>query len=632
MRAVTAVALCASLLFVAGSFGSIAQADQSPAPQAAVCQSSVGPGIPPPATVASGVPGFHASWYGQSGYMTLCPGDTMTAVVAMYNSGSFGWVKGVLGQVAYLGTWNPIPGQDQPSVLGGDGQLGSPNTGWPRYNRVAIQPADYVGPNQIAWFQFGIRAPQTPGIYDLYIRPVIEGAQWMEDYGIFWRITVPASTVGAPAKLGCSASPASIVAGSSQSSTITVTVQDASGQTVTTDSGTAITLSQAGVTGSLDGGPLGAASTKSTASGVVTFALTQPMAGSTGTDQLSAGAATLTGCFTNVAFTTAGAPASVGVTLGQNAFPSGSPHATTVVATLKDATGATAIAQTDETVTFSVDNNGICTVSPASATISTGSSSTSTTLTTSGAPGSCTVTASVPSLQSGSATATVSASGPAAKLAITANTCSNTPTTSASPLWNARLLPFWYLCLYLLAGVAVAEVGAALTAMLVADPARPSALARAVTPVVTVVAVLGWVALPLWRFPSWVPGGWYPDPLGQGAARYWDGKRWTLEYRDDPPPNPIPANGSSQSTATVCVKDAANNTVTSATDSIELVFTSSTGGSAHGTTLVSSSPQIASAGCASFFVKSTTTAATDTYTANDLSRSITSTTVSITTQ
>lgn len=74
------------------------------------------------------------------------------------------------------------------------------------------------------------------------------------------------------------------------------------------------------------------------------------------------------------------------------------------------------------------------------------------------------------------------------------------------PLWNARLLPFWYLCLYLLAGVAVAEVGATLTAMLVADPERPSVWARAVTPVVTVVVVLGWVALPLWRFPSWVPG------------------------------------------------------------------------------------------------------------------------------
>jgi hypothetical protein len=74
------------------------------------------------------------------------------------------------------------------------------------------------------------------------------------------------------------------------------------------------------------------------------------------------------------------------------------------------------------------------------------------------------------------------------------------------PLWNARLLPFWYLCLYLLAGVAVAEIGTALTAMLATDPDRPSAWARAVTPGLTVVTVLGFVALPIWRLPSWVPG------------------------------------------------------------------------------------------------------------------------------
>ena len=122
--------------------------------------------------------------------MTLCPGETSTATVAMYNSGSRGWVSGVLGEVAYLGTWNPTPGQDQPSIFGGDG-TNSPNTGWPRYNRVAVQPAAYVGPNQIAWFQFAVRAPATPGTYRFYIRPLIEGAQWMEDYGIFWQITVP---------------------------------------------------------------------------------------------------------------------------------------------------------------------------------------------------------------------------------------------------------------------------------------------------------------------------------------------------------------------------------------------------------------------------------------------------------
>ena len=95
-----------------------------------------------------------------------------------------------MGEVAYLGTWKPIPGQDQPSAIGGDGQQGSPDTGWPRYNRVALQPADYVGPNQVSWFQFTIQAPAVPGTYRLSIRALIEGAQWMEDFGVFWYVTV----------------------------------------------------------------------------------------------------------------------------------------------------------------------------------------------------------------------------------------------------------------------------------------------------------------------------------------------------------------------------------------------------------------------------------------------------------
>jgi hypothetical protein len=43
---------------------------------------------------------------------------------------------------------------------------------------------------------------------------------------------------------------------------------------------------------------------------------------------------------------------------------------------------------------------------------------------------------------------------------------------------------------------------------------------------------------------SWVPAGWYPDPLKQGAARYWDGSRWSLEHRDSPPPDPVPTSPS----------------------------------------------------------------------------------------
>ncbi len=157
---------------------------------AAPCTSSTGPGIAPPATVPSGIAGFHAAWYGQSGYPTLCAGERSTAVVAYYNSGSRGWVAGRMGEVAYLGTWQPEPGQDRASILGGDGAFGSPPTAWPRYNRVAVQPASYVGPGQVAWFQFTIQAPSTPGTYRLAIRPLIEGTQWMEDYGVFWYVIV----------------------------------------------------------------------------------------------------------------------------------------------------------------------------------------------------------------------------------------------------------------------------------------------------------------------------------------------------------------------------------------------------------------------------------------------------------
>ena len=180
----------AAILLVASTFALGAAPTAEAAPARAVCANSEGPGIPAPARVPSGIPGFHAQWYGQSGYPTLCPGARSTATVAYYNSGTIGWIRGKMGEVAYLGTWDPEPGQDQPTPLGGDGTAGSPATGWPRYNRIAMQPAAYVGPNQVAWFQFTIQAPQEPGYYRLYLRPLIEGATWMEDFGVYWLVTV----------------------------------------------------------------------------------------------------------------------------------------------------------------------------------------------------------------------------------------------------------------------------------------------------------------------------------------------------------------------------------------------------------------------------------------------------------
>jgi hypothetical protein len=186
----------ATLIVVAGiaAFGAAAPSENVPAAAAATCTPSVGPGIAAPTSVPSGIPGFHAAWYGQSGYPVLCPGQISRAVVAYYNSGSIGWYSG-FDTAAFLGTWNPEPGQDQASVIGGDGTRGSPNTRWNAYNRPATVPINgrygaYVGPNQVAWFQFTVKAPPTPGTYRLYIRPLIEGVQWMEDFGVYWQVTV----------------------------------------------------------------------------------------------------------------------------------------------------------------------------------------------------------------------------------------------------------------------------------------------------------------------------------------------------------------------------------------------------------------------------------------------------------
>ena len=74
-----------------------------------------------------------------------------------------------------------------------------------------------------------------------------------------------------------------------------------------------------------------------------------------------------------------------------------------------------------------------------------------------------------------------------------------------SRLWNARILPFWYLCLYLLMGVAVTEAGPAIGRWLATDPEQPSPLGRLLTPIGAALAVWMIVGLPLGVLPSWLP-------------------------------------------------------------------------------------------------------------------------------
>src|SRR5258707_12855386 len=103
-RWVSASAMTLCLLVTTLVVGASARHVAAAATSAAVCAKSEGPGIPAPTGLPAGIPGFHAQWYGQSGYPTLCPGDPSTPPVAYYNSGTPGWGGGNTGEGRDPGT------------------------------------------------------------------------------------------------------------------------------------------------------------------------------------------------------------------------------------------------------------------------------------------------------------------------------------------------------------------------------------------------------------------------------------------------------------------------------------------------------------------------------------------------
>ena len=69
-------------------------------------------------------------------------------------------------------------------------------------------------------------------------------------------------------------------------------------------------------------------------------------------------------------------------------------------------------------------------------------------------------------------------------------------------LWNARALPFWYLSVFLLAGVAVAEATGAVASLLASDPDRPHPAWGLAAPVVSTLLLFYVVGLPLGIVPK----------------------------------------------------------------------------------------------------------------------------------
>lgn len=158
----------------AAEFGGIIERSAQAVPESSALAPVAARAPAPPADL-----GYHAAYAGQSVYPTLRPGETRTLILALKNTGHRGWNSGVVGSQAAIGTSAPQDAM-RPDLA----------WHWVSLNRPATTTTAWVGPGQVGWFVFEVKAPAAAGSYRLSVRAVVEGVTWMEDQGIFWTIDV----------------------------------------------------------------------------------------------------------------------------------------------------------------------------------------------------------------------------------------------------------------------------------------------------------------------------------------------------------------------------------------------------------------------------------------------------------
>jgi hypothetical protein len=122
---------------------------------------------------------YHSRWVSESAFPTLKVGQISGPLTIVFrNVGSQSWNKGILGQEARL------------AVNLDDAQWAPLGVNWMSSNRVTAQAEATVIPGATGTFTFQVRAPSTPGLYAIHLRPVIDAVWWMEDEGVFLYINV----------------------------------------------------------------------------------------------------------------------------------------------------------------------------------------------------------------------------------------------------------------------------------------------------------------------------------------------------------------------------------------------------------------------------------------------------------
>jgi hypothetical protein len=107
---------------------------------------------------------YRAAFETQASYPTVAPNSTVEWVVALRNTGSAGWYRGVAGAQAALALT--------------DG------------TEAAVQTTAYVAPGQVGWFVVRFRAPAGPGAHEVALFPRIDGRGELPNLGIYALVTV----------------------------------------------------------------------------------------------------------------------------------------------------------------------------------------------------------------------------------------------------------------------------------------------------------------------------------------------------------------------------------------------------------------------------------------------------------
>ena len=107
---------------------------------------------------------YGATFVSQAPNPTARPGATVEWVVALRNTGSAGWYRGIAGA--------------QASLALADGTM------------AGVQTTDYVGPGQVGWFVVHFPAPSQPGVHKVALLPRIDGRGSLRDLGIAATVTV----------------------------------------------------------------------------------------------------------------------------------------------------------------------------------------------------------------------------------------------------------------------------------------------------------------------------------------------------------------------------------------------------------------------------------------------------------